>query len=132
MGLVRKENWETILAEEITKAQTTEFEYVVNDCTSWSAKVLRAYTDLQWQPDWTNEKEAKARQLAVPMENQVFDVLQVERNHNIFHTQRGDLVQKGLGMRASLGICVGSRVAFLKKRGLCFIDLGKCTYSWRI
>jgi len=47
--------------------------------------------------------------------------------------KRGDLVQKGVGIDAALGIYVGQgKVAFIAKVGLVYIRVTECTYYWEI
>lgn len=132
MGLIRKDNWESILAEEIVKSKTLPFEYGKNDCTVWSVNVLKKYCNLTWNPPWKNKKEAFKLHKSKPMEDQVSEVLG-EPTVNLMTTQRGDLVQKGKGLDSALGICIGRKVALLKqKEGICYTDLKDCDYSWRI
>lgn len=131
MGLERIPNWESTLLEQIDMAKNVLFEYGKHDCTTWAAEVLRSYTNLNWKPSWTNKKEAIKLQKSKPMELQVSEVLG-EPQGNILLTQRGDLVQKDLGMKAALGICIGRKVVFLYAEGICYVDLKDCVYSWRI
>jgi hypothetical protein len=129
--IIRVSNWESILNDELVKADKLTFEYGVFDCTTWAAKVLRSYSNLDWFPSWTNKKEAIKLHRSRPMENQVSDVVG-ERRGNILLTNRGDIVQKGTGIKSSLGICIGRKVAFAYEKGLCYTDLIDCKYSWRI
>ena len=132
MGLVRDPSWEAILNEQIELSKTAVFEYGKMDCTTWAASIIRSYTNLEWQPSWKNKKEAIRRHSRTPMEEQVTEVLGPPIA-NILTTQRGDLVQKGLGINSALGICIGRKVAFLyEPEGICYFDLKDCTYSWRI
>lgn len=134
MGIVRVEGWETILNEQLTLSQDIEFKYGVTDCTIWSANVLKSYTNLEWEPTWTNKKEAIKQHKSKLLEEQVDEVLGKDRrNPTILTTMRGDLVQKDIGKRAALGICIGGRVAFLNNKiGICYVSLKDCAYSWRI
>lgn len=131
MGLVRVNNWSSIMMDQIMQSENKKFEYGTNDCTTWAVKILKSYTDLDWIPTWKNKKEAIAYQKEMPMEERVSKVLGEYRN-NINLTQRGDLVQKDKGMKSALGICVGKKVVFLYTEGICYVDLKDCTYSWRI
>jgi len=131
MGLERVPNWESILAEQIVLAKNVLFEYGKHDCTIWATKVLKSYTNLDWKPSWKNKKEAIKLQKSIPMEDRVTEVLGLPLS-NLLLTQRGDLVQKDLGMKASLGICIGRKVVFLYAEGICYVDLKDCVYSWRI
>ena len=130
-GIIRKYNWQTILLQEIEKSKVLKFEYAVNDCTIWAANIIKSYTNLVWEPKWKNKKEALRYHREKPMEDRVSEVLGPYRN-NLLTTQRGDLVQKDLGMDAALGICLGSQCAFLYNEGICYVPLNECTYSWRI
>ncbi len=130
MGPLRKDNWESLLAKELVKSKTLSFKYGENDCTIWATNMLKSYSDLNWEATWTNKKEALRLQKSKPMEDQVSEVLGPPRV-NLNLTKRGDLVQKDKDMSAALGICIGSKVAFLKpKEGICYADLQDCTYSW--
>jgi len=129
--LTRVPNWEIILLNEINEAKNLSFQYGVHDCTIWAAGVVKAYSNLEWEASWKNKKEALKQQKETPMEDQVTEVLGMPIA-NILTTQRGDLVQKGSGMSASLGICIGLKVAFVKQEGICYVNLRDCAYSWRI
>lgn len=132
MGITRVNNWATILYKEIEKSKTLSFEYSKNDCTTWSAKIIRSYTNLDWMPSWKNKKQALKLHKSNPMEKQVSEILGPYRT-NLMLTKRGDVVQKGIGLDSSLGICIGSKVVFLAENiGICYSDLSDCTYSWRI
>jgi len=131
MGLERVLNWESILIEQIMLTKDMSFEYGKHDCTTWAASVLRSYTNLTWKPSWKNKKEAIKLHKSKPMEDQVSEVLGTP-HYSILHTQRGDLVQKALGLESSLGICIGRKVVFLLEEGICYADLKDCVYSWRI
>ena len=133
MGLTRVENWETILVDAVNSTIDDEFQYGKNDCTIWSTNILKSYTNLTWIPFWDNKKGALKAQAEMPMEVRTTKELGIEPNSNINFTQRGDLVQKGIGMKATLGICLGSKVAFrAKPAGLNFYSISDCTFSWRI
>jgi hypothetical protein len=131
MGLIRKPNWAAILIEQIELAKQATFEYGKHDCTIWAANVVKSYTDLKWEATWSNEKEAMIRHKRKPMEDQVSDLLGAPIG-NILLTRRGDVVQRDLGIKSSLGICIGSKTAFLYTKGICYFDLQDCSYSWRI
>ena len=128
----RSVNWEAILYKEIEAARNIEFKYGVNDCTTWTARTVNKYYNIDWTPYWRNKKEALKAQKAEPMELQVDKVLG-PRRANVIETKRGDIVQYGKGMDARLGICIGSQVVLLAKpKGICYVDLINCTYSWEI
>ena len=46
--------------------------------------------------------------------------------------QRGDVVMTLLDSKATLGICLGSKVAFIGEVGFFFFPLHSCTRAWRI
>jgi len=129
--IIRVTNWQSILAKELLWAKKQTFEYGVYDCVTWTAKVIRSYTNLDWTPSWTTEKEAMKLHRKVRMEDKVSELLGPPRG-NILLTKRGDVVQKELGIKSSLGICIGSKVAFVYDKGLCYADLTDCIYSWRV
>lgn len=132
MEIKRKENWESILAKELVRSKNLPFKYGKNDCTIWSSNMLKAYTNIDWNPTWKDKKEAIKLHKSRPMEDQVSEVLGAPRP-NLMNTQRGDLVQTGTGLDSALGICIGRKVALLKpKEGICYADLQDCAYSWRI
>jgi hypothetical protein len=131
MGLVRVSSWESILAKQIINSKNKPFKYGSNDCTTWAVKTLKLYSNLDWKPCWTTKKEALAFHKEKPMEDRVTEVLGQSRG-NILLTQRGDLVQVNSGMKSALGICIGIKVVFLYKKGICYVDLKDCVYSWRI
>ncbi len=131
MGLKRKEKWESILATQIYKAKTIPFKYGVHDCATWVTETLKLYTNLEWEPSWANKKEAIKFQLSQPMEKTITEIIGEPRS-NILLTQRGDLVQKDLGLNSAVGLCIGDKVVFLHKNGICYAELKDCIYSWRI
>jgi len=132
--MARIENWEVKLQEALDRTSQVKFEYGTADCTTWSAMIVKSYTDLEWEATWTNETEALKQQKDEPMEDQVSKVLKKSPRSLISQTKRGDVVQKGTGMKAALGIFVGQgKVAFVTKlNGLTYIPLTECTYSWEI
>ena len=132
MGLNRVSNWESILHNKIAESKYLVFEYGRNDCTIWAANVIKSYTDLAWEPTWNNKTSALKQHSKKPLEIQATEVLGSPRS-NILMTQRGDLVQKDLGIDAKFGICIGRKVVFLKEiEGICYVDLKDCIYSWRV
>ena len=129
--MTRVNNWESILVEEIEKAKNTKFKYGENDCTIWTANVVKAISDLEWEPFWSNKREAFKIQKIKSMEDYVSEILGPPLG-NILLTQRGDIAQKGEAYEASLGVCIGRKVVFLTDTGICYADLKDCKYSWRI
>ena len=130
--LERKPNWENILLAQVMQAKSLIFKYGENDCTIWSAKVLKSYSNLEWEPVWRSKREALKLHASSPMEKQVSNVLG-SPYPNLLNTKRGDLVQKGIGLKSTLGICIGNKVVFLETiKGICYADLQDCKYSWRI
>jgi hypothetical protein len=133
MGLTRIANWDNVLLTQIEQTKDDVFEYGKNDCTTWSTDILKTYTNLNWAPFWENKRDALKAQAEMPMEVRVTKELEIDPLPNINFTRRGDLVQKGLGMSATLGICLGSKVVFrAKPAGLQLHKLVDCTFSWRI
>ena len=131
--IIRDERWEVKLVKALQDAETVKFEYGITDCTTWSAYVVSQYTNLKWQPTWTNKKEALKQQKSKPMEQQVSKVLKQGPKTIFTKIKRGDLVQKGVGIDAALGIYVGQgKVAFIAKVGLVYIRVTECTYYWEI
>ena len=132
MGLIRSYNWESILNSKIEESRSLQFEYGKNDCTIWASDIIRSYTNLDWKATWKTKIQALREHSKMPMQEQVNLVLG-PYSSNLLCTRRGDLVQKDIGIDAKLGICLGSKVAFLKEgEGLCFFSLRECIYSWRI
>jgi len=133
---MRKPGWEGILQQEIQKANTSEFNWGTNDCTSWSFKVLSKISDtdeIQYISElYTNKKSA----LKIWAEKSILDRV-IERigkpRCNLMLTKRGDLVlEDNNNLGETLGICIGNKVAFLGEEGLVYISLMKCKYSWEI
>ena len=129
--ITRVNNWGSILSNKIKEAKTLKFSYGTHDCTCWSISVIQSYSNLEWTPKWTNKAEALDYQKNNNMQEVASGILGPPLN-SIQFTQRGDLVQKDLGMRAALGICIGAKVVLLTKTGICYADLSDCAYSWRI
>lgn len=129
----RLNNWDYILTSKLRETKNLPFKYGSHDCASWSAYLLRSYTTFNWKPDWTNRTEALKKQSNTNMEVLVSELLG-PYSINILNTKRGDLVQKGKGMQAALGIAIGGgKAAFLvKSKGICHVNLVDCTYSWEI
>jgi len=131
-SLTRKDNWEQILYSEIEKAKTLKFEYGKNDCTIWSISVIKKISDFEWKPTWSNKREALRAQKSEPMQDQVSRALK-QKYSSLPYAKRGDLIQRNEGIQASLGICIGSKVVFLKEgSGICYVDLKDCIYRWEI
>ncbi len=124
-------NWEEILRESISAAETAEFCYGVHDCTTWAGTTVASYSDIEWTPSWKNKREALTCHDKLPMEDQVSKILGSPIG-NVLWTQRGDLVQKDKGLDSALGICIGRKAVFIYKKGICFVDIQDCIYSWRI
>ena len=131
--IIRNENWELQLAKALQESKSVEFEYGVADCTTWSAYMVSQYTNFTWEPTWANEEEALSQQASRPMEEQVSEILGQQPKHILTKVKRGDVVQKGTGMDAALGIYVGQgKVAFISFKGLVYFPIQACKYYWEI
>jgi hypothetical protein len=129
---MKKENWPSILFEEIEKARTAPFSWSQHNCAIWCADVVLAMTGTDYAAPFRarvkTEKSArrflKTKSLKALVSEQLQEI-------PVKMAQRGDVVLMIQNEIEILGICLGEHAAFINKQGLAFFPIDSMTNAWR-
>ena len=138
----RASDWPSRLELYIAAARARPFQWGVNDCCLFACKAIEAMTGVN-PGGWFLGRYRSAiaarhalRQFAGG--GLVEAVERLARGHAKaevppLSAQRGDLCLAGsLDGLDGLGICLGSRAAFMTPRGLVFVPMARVKRAWRI
>lgn len=131
---MRKENWPSILDDEIEKARSRKFSWGTHDCALWTARVVEAMTGVDYAAAWRGQYSSEFGALKAIAKNGYEGLDEIVTKAlgepiNKFMAQRGDVVI----FDGALGVCVGSNCAFVTPDdGLCFVKLRQCVKAWRV
>ncbi len=112
--LVRIENWESPLYEEIERWRSEEFQYGTADCCAFAAACVEVMTGVnpwadQWGGEYGNAREAAAL-IRAKGHKTLHAVLKsiFGKSCPVSFARTGDIVYKSLGLDApQIGICLG-------------------------
>ena len=135
MGLTRRENWATLLYQAIEDRTDSRFVWGEFDCCLFAAECVEAITGVNVMPDvkYKNQKEAvEVIQSNGGLSAMVTSILGPSRFPLM--ASRGDVVMRhdDATDMMSLGVCVGSLVAFPAMRGVSYVNLSDCICSWKV
>jgi hypothetical protein len=141
----RKKNWGSILAKEIDKAARAEFQYGEHDCCVWTTSVIDAllgtaisklfrgtyitkFGALRQIKEYGGDLEGAAKRIASEFGGEEIDPAFIQRGDcGLLHVQDED----GQTLPA-LGICIGSYLAVVARKGLVQIPIDKVEKAWRV
>lgn len=134
-------NWPEKLTELIDARRARPFEWGSNDCCLFACDVILELTGIDPAADLrgTYSSELSAVRLLSQLGG-VAGIATARCEANGFpewpdpaFAQRGDVVLRDSPEHGpTLGICIGSSVAFVGEQGLVFIKLSDCLRAWRI
>lgn len=139
---MRASGWEHRLTDVITAAQARDFLYGEWDCCLFASAAIEAVTGIDVGGKFRGRYDDDAG--CADVLNAAGGILalaaRVARQHGFpeilpLSAQRGDVVLAVLDGRATLGVCVGSRVAFaVAPRGLQQVSItdSALRVAWRI
>jgi hypothetical protein len=131
---MRKENWPSILTEQIKAARLRPFSWGQHDCALFAASVINAMTGSELGKEFIGKYKTAAGAKKIidkfggieAMANKYFEEVPV------YFCQRGDLVMTQRNGQLTLGICVGENCAFPGIEKLEYLKLSECTKAWRV
>jgi len=127
--MARVKHWERKLDDYIEASRHKPFKWGSHDCALFVAGAFDVLTNSKVQKKYKGkyESEITARRM---VKNGLLKEIDkyCPRLINTYLAQRGDIVYYD----KALGICLGSKCAFVYSEGLAFIDLGKCKKAWRV
>lgn len=134
---MRLEGWEGRLQALVEDARGAPYELGTHDCFRMACRVVEALTGVdRWAefPGYRTRREALAL-IARHGHNfeEAFDWFFGQLRQDTRRARRGDLVaiQTPDGEK-HLGVCLGTRTAFLSASGLVFLDTAECICCWAV
>jgi len=136
----RIHNWPEKLNELIEARRARPFEWGANDCCLFACDVILELTGIDPAEDLRGKysTELGAGRLLEKLDGVEGIAAARCAAHgftewpNPAFAQRGDVVLRDTPEHGpTLGICVGSRVAFVGPEGLAFVAAGECRRAWR-
>lgn len=133
---MRRLDWQERLADLIDANRQTPFQWGVHDCALWGADVMEAQTGADFGAPFRGkysdaEGAAEAlRTFGAGTLIKTFD-RHLERIAPAF-AGRGDLVAKGRGRTAAIGVCIGSEALFVGDDGLVRVPRSEWAAAWRV
>lgn len=133
--MTRREDWPAVLASEIEKAKNIGFEWGAHDCATWAFDVRCRLTGIDGAAAWRGRYRTALGSARTLRRLGVATIDGLARRFlgepvAAGYAQRGDIVLASES--DALGICLGSRAAFLAPSGLTFRPMTEIRYGWRI
>lgn len=130
---MRRENWPTLLQDEVAAASSRAFEWGRHDCLQFAARCVAVITGEDRAArfgEYTDERGA-ARLLAA--HGGVAGILNAELGESVppLLARRGDVVLAQIEGRATAGICLGPVCAFAGD-GVVYRPLTSVERAWRV
>jgi len=133
---MRRLDWEDRLADLIAARRDVPFKWGENDCALWGADCVEAILGVDFGQNFRGQYEDQSgarlalRQFGAGSLFKTFD-RHLTRILPAF-AQRGDLVAKGRGRTAAIGVCIGSDAVFVGEDGLVMVPRLLWTAGWRV
>ena len=143
IGVLRRApDWPSRLEQYLSAARARAFAWGINDCCLFACGAIEAMTGVNPGAWFLNRyRSAFAARWALKafagggLAETVEKLAALHARPEIapLRAQRGDLCLAGSHDGLSgLGICLGSRAAFMTPRGLVFVPMGRVARCWRI
>lgn len=133
---MKRLDWEARLAALIEARMDEPFRWGTHDCGLWGADAVEAQTGIDFAAgfrgtysDAAGAAEALRTQGAGTIVK-TFDQ-HLKRVPPAF-AQRGDIVLKGRGRTAAIGLCIGGEALFVSDEGLVRVGRGEWSAAWRV
>ncbi len=134
----RIEGWELRLPLVIEAARNETYELGRHDCFRVACLAVVALTGVDRWPEFAGRYATKREALALLARHgstfeAAFDWFFGGPHVDVKQARRGDIVALATSDgEKHLGVCIGSRVAFLAETGLLFVPLTGCLCAWLI
>lgn len=133
---MRRLDWQERLAALIEAKRDEPFRWGQHDCGLWGAAVVEAITGADFGAAFRGEYDDAAtaaevlRTKGAGTLGKTFD----RHLHRIppGFAQRGDLVCKGRGRTAAIGVCIGDEGLFVGDEGLIRVSRAEWSRAWRV
>ncbi len=133
---MRRLDWQERLADLIEARRLEPFRWGQHDCGLWGAAVVEAITGADFGAAFRGQyDDAAGAAEALRLHGggtliKTFDQ-HLERIAPAF-AQRGDLVCKGRGRTAAIGVCIGAEALFVGDDGLIRMARPDWSAAWRV
>lgn len=134
MGL-RKDGWETRLAELIESKRDVPFCWKTNNCLGFVAQAEVAVQGFSEFPEVLEPLENKFAALRLIRKNGKTLDEWIDKKYqriSILSAQRGDICMMETAEGAAVGVCLGHNAAFVGKDGLEFLPISLLIKAWRV
>ena len=135
---MRIEGWEDRLAAVVESARHVPYKLGQHDCFRLACRVVNALTGIDQWPLWEGKYSTVSDAMRLLAERgssfeDAFDWFFNSARVSYRLARRGDVLclQTPDGQK-HLGICLGSRAAFLSPTGLLFIPTADALCAWRV
>lgn len=134
--MTRIARWEQALAAAVEAAAKTRFEWGVTDCATWAFDVRFALTGIddaaRWRGQYATEVGAARMLLSLGWASyeEGCRALLGAPLPSVLFAQRGDIVIGGDA--GGVAVCIGAHAVGMQPAGLSALDLGACTFAWRV
>lgn len=134
---VRRQGWESRLADVIARGRTERYELGVSDCFSMACAAVQALTGVDLWAEWAGRYRTRREALRLLHEyagagfTEAFSKLFGSTPTDVRLARRGDIVEY-IDAEPHLGVCLGSAVAVREASELVYAPLLMCRHAWRI
>lgn len=128
---MRLDGWEALLNQYLCEVGV--FAWGKNDCCMFSVGAVKAMTGVDHGVGYKYTTEigaAKVLKKAGGVEAIATKCLGEHKSPLL--AQRGDVVSFDVGKGLSLGICIGSKIAAIRRDGLIFLPMSQSIKSWSV
>lgn len=130
---MRRGDWLERLEAYIAERMTEPFAWGRHDCCRFAAGAVEVMTGEDPMRGFQYENEADARRLLNSAGSLYTLLVQViGPPMPVAHARRGDVVLAELELGPTVGVCLGSIVAFPAALGLTHRPALDCRYAWRV
>lgn len=135
MMMLRKDGWETRLAELIESKRNIPFCWKTNNCLGFVAEAEIAVQGFTEFPEALRPMTNKFSAMKIIKKNA--DSLDdwIDKKYqriSILSAQRGDICMIETAEGAAVGVCLGHNAAFIGKDGLEFMPMSLSIKAWRV
>ena len=136
MSSTRLDLWPHYLEEAINAARAEPFRWGRHDCGLFASDCILAMTGTDPAAEFRGQYQSALGAARILRRLGGLAGLVASRGYpehaTLLYAQAGDVVYLQRGRTEALGICVGSRVAFLGATGLVFAPLTEASRAWRV
>lgn len=135
MIALRKDGWETRLADLIESKRNIPFCWKTNNCLGFVAEAEIAVQGFTEFPEVLQPLENKFAALRLIRKNGKTLDEWIDKKYqriSILSAQRGDICMIETSEGAAVGICIGHNATFVGSHGLEFVPMSLTIKAWRL